>query len=112
MSTDNKLFIKLIWVAIFSISMGFVESAVVVYLRRIYYPEGFLFPLKPLIDNLIEVEVLREAATITPSAISLRISLYWGISLCSSIHNFIHKGYKTELNTLVAFTKKTRYNEH
>ncbi len=64
MSTDNKLIKKLIWVAIFSISMGFVESAVVVYLRRIYYPEGFSFPLKPLIDNLIEVEVLREAATI------------------------------------------------
>ena len=64
MSTDNKLFKKLIWVAIFSISMGFVESAVVVYLRRIYYPEGFSFPLKPLIDNLIGVEVLREAATI------------------------------------------------
>ena len=64
MSTDNKLFIKIIWVAIFSISMGFVESAVVVYLRRIYYPEGFSFPLKPLIDNLMGVEVLREAATI------------------------------------------------
>ncbi len=64
MSTDNKLIKKLIWVAIFSISMGFVESAVVVYLRRIYYPEGFSFPLKPLIDNLMGVEVLREAATI------------------------------------------------
>ena len=64
MSTDNKLFKQLIWVAIFSISTGFVEAAVVVYLRRIYYPEGFSFPLKPLIDNLIEVEVLREAATI------------------------------------------------
>ena len=64
MSTDNKLFIKIIWVAIFSISMGFVESAVVVYLRRIYYPQGFSFPLKPLIDNLMGVEVLREAATI------------------------------------------------
>ena len=64
MSTDNKLFIKIIWVAIFSISMGFVEAAVVVYLRRIYYPEGFSFPLKPLIDNLMGVEVLREAATI------------------------------------------------
>ena len=64
MSTDNKLFIKLTWAAIFSISTGFVEAAVVVYLRRIYYPEGFSFPLKPLIDNLMGVEVLREAATI------------------------------------------------
>ncbi len=64
MSTDNKLIKKIIWVAIFSISMGFVEAAVVVYLRRIYYPGGFAFPLKPLTDSLIGIEVLRETATI------------------------------------------------
>ncbi len=61
---DNKLIRKIIWTAVFGISMGFVEAAVVVYLRRIYYPEGFTFPLKPLTDNLIGVEVLREVATI------------------------------------------------
>jgi hypothetical protein len=44
--------------------MGFVEAAVVVYLRRIYYPGGFAFPLKPLTDSLIGIEVLRETATI------------------------------------------------
>ena len=44
--------------------MAFVESAVVVYLRAIYYPEGFAFPLQPLTDYKIIVEICREAATI------------------------------------------------
>jgi len=43
--------------------MGFVESAVVVYLRAIHYPEGFRFPLKAITDNLIGVELLREFST-------------------------------------------------
>lgn len=65
MSTDRiKLIRKIIWVIVFSVSMAFVESAVVVYLRAIYYPGGFKFPLKPITDNLIAVEVLREVATI------------------------------------------------
>lgn len=64
MSDRTTLIIKIIWAAIFSISMGFVEAAVVVYLRRIYYPGGFAFPLKPLTDSLIGIEVLRETATI------------------------------------------------
>ncbi len=64
--SDNRITLirKIIWAAIFGIAMGFVEAAVVVYLRKIYYPEGFVFPLKPLTDNLIGVEVLREVATI------------------------------------------------
>jgi len=44
--------------------MAFVESAVVVYLRAIYYPGGFSFPLAPITDNIIGIEVIREAATI------------------------------------------------
>jgi hypothetical protein len=44
--------------------MAFVESAVVVYLRAIFYPEGFTFPLMALVDYKIFVEVLREIATI------------------------------------------------
>ena len=43
--------------------MGFMESAVVVYLRKIYYADGFEFPLK-IIDNRIGLtEILRETAT-------------------------------------------------
>ncbi len=44
--------------------MAFAESAVVVYLRAIFYPEGFSFPLKAMADYKILVEVLREIATI------------------------------------------------
>ena len=54
----------MLWFAIFSIAMAFVESAVVVYLRAIFYPEGFTFPLMAMSDYKILVEVLREVATI------------------------------------------------
>jgi hypothetical protein len=49
---------------VFSIAMGFMESAVVVYLREIYYPMGFAFPVHPLSGNIGYTEVLRETATI------------------------------------------------
>src|SRR5215204_495359 len=60
----NPLTKKLIWVTIFSIAMGFMETAIVVYLRKIYYPGGFQFPLVPMEADLVLVEILREAATI------------------------------------------------
>ncbi|TSA24570.1 MAG: hypothetical protein D4R67_11600 [Bacteroidetes bacterium] len=44
--------------------MGFLESAVVVYLRTIYYPEGFAFPLKIIEGPIAITEILREAATL------------------------------------------------
>lgn len=66
MSTNKtNLGRKLIWLTVFAISMAFIESAVVVYLRAIFYPEGFVFPLKSITDKLIGIEVLREAATIS-----------------------------------------------
>lgn len=49
---------------IFSIAMGFMESAVVVYLRGLYYPDGFIFPLVPLENRILLTELLREAATL------------------------------------------------
>lgn len=55
---------KLLWASVFSIAMGFAESAVVVYLRVIYYPEGFQFPLVPISKNIALAEFLREAATL------------------------------------------------
>ncbi len=60
----SKLRTTFIWITFFSIAMGYMESAVVVYLRELFYPDGFAFPLQP-IDGLIAVtEILREAATI------------------------------------------------
>jgi hypothetical protein len=54
----------LIRITIFSIAMGFMETAVVIYLRRIYYPDGFRFPLVVIDDQIAVVELCREAATI------------------------------------------------
>jgi hypothetical protein len=54
----------LIVVTIFAIAMGFLESAVVVYLRNIYYPAGFAFPLKIMDVNIAVTEIFREFATL------------------------------------------------
>jgi len=61
----NKKTIQIfIYLTAFSIAMGYLESAVVVYLRMIFYPEGFSFPLKAIDQHTAVVEILREAATL------------------------------------------------
>ena len=55
---------RLITVIVFAIAMAFIEAAVVVYLRELYYPEGFSFPLKMIPIKIYAVELGREAATI------------------------------------------------
>ncbi len=62
MKQPNNLLLKTIFLlTVFSISMGFFESAVVVYLRKIYYPGGFDFPLVSFKEGTIAVtEILRE----------------------------------------------------
>src|ERR1051326_1078616 len=54
----------IIWLGIFAIAIGFLESAVVIYLRRMFYPGGFNFPLVPVDTQIAIVEFCREAATI------------------------------------------------
>lgn len=55
---------KIFWVLVFSIAMALVEAAVVAYLRALYYPEGFAFPLELITVRHFIVELGREAATI------------------------------------------------
>ncbi|MEK6780624.1 MAG: hypothetical protein AABY93_02905 [Bacteroidota bacterium] len=54
----------IIWLIAFSIAMGFLETAVVVYLRALYYPNGFAFPLTVMDQQIGSIELLREAATV------------------------------------------------
>ena len=54
----------IIYLSIFSVAMGYLECAVVIYLRKIYYPEGFDFPLKTIETDIGIVEIIREAATL------------------------------------------------
>ena len=56
---------RLSYVFIYSIAMAFFEAAVVVYLRHLFYPEGFSFPLRPIDKSLIVIELARELSTIT-----------------------------------------------
>jgi hypothetical protein len=52
-------------VSLFAIAMGFLEAVVVIYLRKIYYPLGFSFPLKGFIEpNILGIEWVREFFTI------------------------------------------------
>jgi len=55
---------KYIWLLIFGIAFGYLECAVVVYLRDIAYPSGFKFPLTPIEPFLALTEIGREAATL------------------------------------------------
>jgi hypothetical protein len=48
----------------FSIAMAYLESAVVVYLRELYYKTGFEFPLHVIPPHTAVVEMGREVATI------------------------------------------------
>lgn len=56
----------LIWVTFFAVAMAYLEAAVVVYLRELYYPGGFPFPLplKMIPGKMVFVEMGREVATI------------------------------------------------
>ena len=54
----------IVLLALFAIAMGVLEAIVVVYLRQIYYPRGFDFPLTLLSPRMLTVECSREAATI------------------------------------------------
>ena len=55
---------KLFYTCIFAVAIGYFEAMVVVYLRMLYYPEGFSFPLKLLPVRMIMLEILREAVSI------------------------------------------------
>lgn len=61
---NNTVFTRVVWVSIVAAAFGLVEAAVVVYLREIYYPQGFAFPLASMTWNHISIELSREAATI------------------------------------------------
>ncbi len=63
MDTGNRNL--LIWLSLFAIAFGYIEGAVVVYLRELYYPGGFsldLLATRP--RHIVTTEVAREAASL------------------------------------------------
>lgn len=76
-SSPRRVFL---WLLLLNAAFGYVEAAVVVYLRRIAYPQGFAFPLAPLDPSLAATEVAREAATLImlAAAACLAARTPWG----------------------------------
>ena len=70
---------KLGWMTILFVAMAFLESAVVVYLRALSYPDGFELTLVPMDPGLVRTEVWREVATmvmlLAPGALVARSAL-------------------------------------
>ena len=54
----------IIWLGVFAAAMGVLEAIVVVYLRELYYPAGFRFPLQPIPPKILLTEIAREICTI------------------------------------------------
>lgn len=54
---------NLLWITLLTLAMGMVESAVVIYLRELYYPAGFKFPVQLASTTVAITEVIRELAT-------------------------------------------------
>ena len=54
------------WLAllIFGAAMGALEGVVVVYLRALYYPDGFVFPLATMPQAIYVTELFREGCTL------------------------------------------------
>jgi hypothetical protein len=59
-----KAYYNLIWITCLAVSMAFLESAVVIYLRELYYPAGFDFPMVTMPGRIALTEILREIATL------------------------------------------------
>ena len=60
----NKSIAKILWVAVFSIAMAYLEAAVVVYLRRVYGINDLMLQVPPFDGQIAMIEVGRELATL------------------------------------------------
>jgi len=63
-SSDLSYRSRIVWLAVFAVAMGFLEGIVVIYLRELYYPQGFDFPLKLMPPELVGIEWIREITTL------------------------------------------------
>ena len=55
---------RLVWLSVFVVAMAQLEATVVVYLRELFYPDGFAFPLVIIRGKIALIEIGREAATV------------------------------------------------
>ena len=65
---------RYVWLWILGVAVGFFEAAVVVYLRKLYYPDGFDFPIVMASTDIALVEIARELASIVLLAAGARLA--------------------------------------
>src|SRR5215831_11394167 len=58
------MWLRVVTATVYAVAMAYLESTIVVYLRRLYYPQGFNFPLVIIDISTLLLELGREAATI------------------------------------------------
>ncbi|MBN2424440.1 MAG: hypothetical protein JXR46_05620 [Calditrichaceae bacterium] len=68
----NRTIVRIIYLSLFSVAMAYLESAVVVYLRFIYYPETFDLSVFKIPPEILTIEIGREAATLV-----MLVALAW-----------------------------------
>lgn len=64
MATRSFRWTKWLALLVFGAAMGALEGIVVVYLRELYYPTGFSFPLAPMPEAIYKAELVRELSTL------------------------------------------------
>lgn len=65
---------RYLWLHLLGCAVGFFEAAVVVYLRELYYPAGFQFPIVLASTKVGAVEVAREVASLVLLAAAARLA--------------------------------------
>jgi hypothetical protein len=65
---------RYLWLWILGLAVGWFEASVVVYLRKLYYPAGFAFPIVMAPSDVAMVEVAREVASLVLLAAAARLA--------------------------------------
>ena len=87
---------SLLWLGIFSAAFAYIESAIVIYLRLLYYPGGFSFPIVLVPNFTAVVELGREACTIvilyTVSRLTFKkpMNIFCGFIYCFGIWDIFY----------------------
>lgn len=62
------------WLWVLGVAVGWFEASVVVYLRELYFPQGFRFPVVLAPPRIAMVELAREVASIVLLAAAARLA--------------------------------------
>ncbi len=96
MRTGTSWLRLLPWMTAYAIAMAFLESAVVIYLRELYYPVEFKFPMAPIARHVAITELFRELATmvmlLAPAALvtTKRLERFAWFSFCFGVWDIFY----------------------